>query len=114
MPYADNRIADYERCLLGAYIMGADIGEGITEAVFCMGSHRAAFVVIRELKAKGLSLDIMILVSELTKRGKLEEAGGAAYIAALTNTVPSTANAAFYEAEVLAAFQGRAAWKAAA
>jgi DNA-binding transcriptional ArsR family regulator len=97
-PFIDKQIVEYERCLLGSYIQGAPIGAGIAEAVFCTGAHKAAFAVIRELKAKGLDLDIMILVSELEKRGKLDEAGGAA---------------AFYEAEVLQACRWRAVWKAA-
>ena len=114
MPWVDSRIADYERCLLGAYIMGADIGEGIVETVFASGAHRAVFAVIRELKTKNLELDIVILISELTKRGLLDAAGGAATVAELTNTVPCTVNTPFYELEILAAFRGRAAWKAAA
>ncbi|MDR2742618.1 MAG: AAA family ATPase [Treponema sp.] len=112
MPYADHRIVEYERYLLGSYILGASIGEGITENVFLSGAHRTVFPVIRELKTQGLDLDIMILVSELEKRGLLDTAGGAASIAELTNGVVSTVNTAFYENEVLTAFKGRAAWKA--
>jgi replicative DNA helicase len=41
------------------------------------------------------------------------EEQGAAEVAALTNTVPSTANISFYENEVLTAYRGRAAWRAA-
>jgi replicative DNA helicase len=113
MPYADYQIAEYERCLLGAYIMGADIGDRINKDVFMSGAHKVIFQAIKDLKAKGAEADIIILVSELEKRKQLDAAGGAADVAALTNTVPSTANVSFYEAEILTAYRGRAAWRAA-
>jgi replicative DNA helicase len=114
MPYIDHRIAEYERCLLGAYIMGADIGARVNKDIFVSGAHKVIFQAVKDLKALGLEADLITLVSELEKRGQLDAAGGAAGVAALTNTVPSTANAAFYEAEVLTAYRGRDAWKAAA
>jgi replicative DNA helicase len=61
-----------------------------------------------------MEADIVTLVSELEKRKQLDAAGGAANVAALTNVICSTANMPFYETEVLAAYRGRAAWKAAA
>ena len=36
--------------------------------------------------------DTLALINELTKTGTLEEAGGAAYIASLTDLVPTAAN----------------------
>lgn len=112
-PFSDPRIAEYERQLLGAYIEGAPIGAGITENVFLSGAHRVVFPMIRELKTKGLDLDIAILVSELDKRGLLDTAGGPAHIASLTDGT-STVNAEFYESEVLTASRGRSIWKATA
>jgi hypothetical protein len=94
--------------------MGADIGARVNKDVFVSGAHKVIFQVIRDLKALGVEADLITLVSELEKRGELDAAGGAAGVAALTNTVPSTTNMAFYEAEVLAAYRGRAAWRAAA
>jgi hypothetical protein len=114
MPFADHRIAEYERCLLGAYIMGADIGTQVHRDVFVSGAHRVIFQAIKELKAQGVEADLITLVSELEKRKQLDAAGGYAEVAALTNTVPSTANMPFYESEVLTACRGRALWKAAA
>ncbi len=40
--------------------------------------------------------DTLSLINELTKTGKLEQAGGAAYIAALTDTVPTSSNIEYY------------------
>jgi hypothetical protein len=111
-PYTGSRVIEYERSLLGANLLGAPIGEGITEAVFLAAAHKIIFAAIRELKERGLAPDVQILAAALQGNGKLDEAGGAAYIAGLTSGA-CPVNAAFYEAEVLAAFQGRAVWKAA-
>ncbi len=45
--------------------------------------------------------DTLSLINELTKIGKLEEAGGAAYVAALTDTVPTSSNVEYYAKIVL-------------
>jgi DNA-binding transcriptional ArsR family regulator len=113
MPYADRRIAEYERCLLGAYILGADIGERVNRDIFVSEAHKVIFQAIKDLKAQGIEPDLIILKSELEKRKHLDAAGGIADVAALTNSIPSTANVSFYEAEVLTAYRGRAAWRAA-
>jgi replicative DNA helicase len=93
--------------------MGGGIGAGVTRDVFVSGAHKVIFQVIKDLKALGVDAGLITLVSELVKRKQLDAAGGAADVAALTNAVPSIANAGFYEAEVLTAYRGRAAWKAA-
>jgi hypothetical protein len=113
-PFADHTIAEYERCLLGAYIMGVDIGAGVTRDVFVSGAHKVIFQVIKDLKALGVEADLVTLLAELVKRKQLDAAGGPSNVAALTNTVPSTANMGFYETEVLTAYRGRAVWRAAA
>ncbi|MCL1929099.1 MAG: hypothetical protein FWG07_09960, partial [Treponema sp.] len=110
-PFSDSTTIDNEKQILGAYILGAPIGENITESVFCTTGHRTIFPVIKELKENGLALDLMILVSELTKQKKLDAAGGSAYIAELTS-VFSTVNTPHYEIEVLKAYKGRALWRA--
>jgi hypothetical protein len=112
-PFSDKQIAEYERLLLGSYILGASIGGDISENVFLSGAYKAVFPVIRKLKTQELELDIKILVSELQKYGLLDTAGGTASVAELTSGVISTVNAEFYENEVLTAFRGREAWKAA-
>jgi len=111
-PFTDKTIIDYEKQLLGAYILGAPIGEKITENVFYTSGHRAIFPVIRELKKNGVDLDILILVRELTKRKQLDAAGGASYVADLTTSVFSTANTPIYEEEILKAHRGRTLYRA--
>jgi hypothetical protein len=106
-PYADHLIAEYDRCLLGAYLLGADIGVQVSKDVFSSGAQKAVFQAVKDLKVWGAEADLVTLVSELEKHGRLDAA-------ALTNTVPSTANISFYENEGLTAYRGHAAWRAAA
>ena len=47
-----------------------------------------------------ISIDLMSLTQYMTKKGTLSEAGGAAYIASLTDSVPSSTNATYY-AEII-------------
>jgi hypothetical protein len=105
--------AEYERSVLGSYLMGAAPGPGMNAAVFADTKNRLAFIAIKNLLAAGVKPDIITLTDALRKPGHLEEAGGAAYIAALTNTVPTTANLAFYEARVLEGYRARRQWEAA-
>jgi len=110
--YNSKHIAEYERLLLGLYISGATIGEGITGPAFSTTGHRTIFSIIRELKNIGLDLNIKILIAELEKKGKLDEAGGPAYITGLTDGAVSTANVDFYETEILTAHRWRNVRKA--
>ncbi len=45
--------------------------------------------------------DTLTVINELTKEGNLEKAGGAAYLASLTDTVPTSANVQYYAQIVL-------------
>jgi len=112
VPFKDeSRVSEYERSLLGQYLMGAPINDSINEQVFLTKGHKVIFPIIQELKTRGLDLNIMVLVTELEKRGKLEEAGGAACIAQITNSNSSIANVSYYEMEVLTAHRERCLWQ---
>ena len=52
-----------------------------------------AMVSLFSQNARG---DVLTLINELTKTNKLQEAGGAAYITALSDTVPTSANIEYY------------------
>jgi hypothetical protein len=111
-PYTSNDTREKEKALLGAYIMGAVIGEGITENVFMNNAHKTIFSVIREIKENNLDLDLLILVNELRKQNKLDTVGGAGYVATLTDTICSAANTSYYEGEVLREHKGRSLLRA--
>ena len=106
LPFNGQIIDEYEKNLLGSYMLGADIGAGLTASVFSSKKHQVIFQAVSGLKAKNLHLDTMILYNELQKQGKVAEAGGAAYIANLASGT-SAHNMPFYEAEVTEACRGR-------
>jgi len=57
-----------------------------------------AMITLFGLSVKG---DTLTVINELTKEGNLEKAGGAAYLASLTDTVPTSANVQYYAQIVL-------------
>jgi len=56
--------------------------------------------VILKLYDKNVEADILTVTRELKQEGKLDEVGGTAYIASLTNIVPSSANIEYYSQTV--------------
>jgi hypothetical protein len=84
-----------ERALLGSVLSGAEIPGDVTAGMFSSGGHRTIFKALQELKPQ-CSPDIRILVHHLTNTGKLDEAGGPAYIADLTSIVPGPSNVRYY------------------
>jgi hypothetical protein len=98
---------NYEKELLGSYLIGAKIGSGVTDSVFSTTANKTVFHAIKDLKARGVDVDIVILVKELKKHGELDAAGGAAYVADLTTGIISDTNTNFYESEVIEAYRKR-------
>ena len=52
---------------------------------FYRDAHRAIFQAVLELYAERGPADLITLLDELQRRGRLEEVGGAAYISSLVN-----------------------------
>ena len=63
--------------------------------------NQVIFEGLLSLFKQNIHGDILALINELTKLGKLEQAGGAAYISSLTDTVPSSANIEYYAKVVM-------------
>ncbi|MDR0374579.1 MAG: replicative DNA helicase [Treponema sp.] len=89
-----------EQATLGAALLDA---EAIAVAIqylrpddFYSNANKAIYEAVLGLFNKGVKADILTITSELKQNGKLEEAGGAAYVASLTNVVPTSANAEYY------------------
>ncbi|MDR2575207.1 MAG: replicative DNA helicase, partial [Treponema sp.] len=59
------------------------------------------FETICALDDHNLTPDIQTVIQDLKQNGKLDEAGGAAYVASLTSVVPSSANIEYYIQSVL-------------
>ncbi|MGH9358762.1 MAG: replicative DNA helicase [Candidatus Acidiferrales bacterium] len=81
-----------ERALLGSILLdnsALNIAlEALQAADFYSEAHRMTFQKIIELSEKSRPAEIVTLAEELEKSGLLEKAGGAAYLASLTDALP--------------------------
>lgn len=91
-----------ERALLGSVLIdnsALNVAlETLTRDDFFSDSHRLTFEKMVAISERNRTIDIVTLAEELSKDGLLEKAGGAAYLAALSDGVPlgSTASIAEY------------------
>lgn len=69
---------------------------------FFRSEHRTIYEALIKLYVDNKPIDAISLRTELKERGKLEEIGGVEYITRILQSVPSSANAAYY-AEVVRA-----------
>ena len=63
---------------------------------FYRSAHQKIFSAITELFYRNEPIDLVTLTNILREQGKLEEIGGAAYLASLVDTVPLAVNAQHY------------------
>ncbi|MGC8493292.1 MAG: replicative DNA helicase [Syntrophobacteraceae bacterium] len=63
---------------------------------FYKESHRVIFTAIQDLFERNEPIDILTVTNLLDQRKQLEGVGGASYIAALTDTMPTAANVGAY------------------
>jgi replicative DNA helicase len=89
-----------ERAALGSLLLDADAVAAVIQYLrpgdFYSNANNRVFEAILSLDAKGLRADIQTVIQELKQLGKLDEAGGHAYVASLTNVVPTSANIEYY------------------
>lgn len=91
---------DAERSVLGALLLDEDaivrVVEVLTPAYFYNSHHGKIYEAILSLFEKRESLDMVTVTNELEKQGLLGEIGGAAYLADLVGSVPTSAHVAHY------------------
>ncbi|MBE6032721.1 MAG: replicative DNA helicase [Clostridiales bacterium] len=91
---------DAEKSVLGAVLLDKDALSDVLEILqpedFYNEMHQEIYRTIKELYRKSSPVDILTVSDELKKRKSLEMVGGRAYIALLSTSVPSTANAVQY------------------
>ena len=84
---------DAERSLLGSLLIDPDaimkIGSAIQPDDFYREQHRAIYEAVASLAARGERADFITVCDELTRRGRLDDAGGEAYVSELIATVPT-------------------------
>ena len=78
-----------------------DALERLTPDDFYRTAHRKIFKTIRDLVAKKQPIDLPSLTSALRDRGELEQVGGAAYLAKLTDEVPLPVSIPHYAEKLL-------------
>jgi replicative DNA helicase len=91
---------DAEKSVLGAILIHNDAFNHAAELIdsrdFFRDAHRRIFDKMVALSERGSAIDFITLKEELTRAGELEEIGGPAYIAALADGVPRSANVEYY------------------
>jgi replicative DNA helicase len=95
---------DAEKSVLGALLLNpmawAVVSGVIKPDDFFRQAHRLIFEAMVELRAVGTAIDLITLKEQLSMRGVLEEVGGPAYVAKMTDGVPRTTNVQHYAAIV--------------
>ena len=96
---------DAEQAVLGALLLewGAmsDVVTMLKADRFYSFQNQMIFEAMLSLFKQNVHGDTLTIINELTKLGKIEQAGGTAYIASLTDTVPTAANVGYYVGIVL-------------
>ena len=91
---------DAEQCVLGSILIedGAllKVIEILNPDDFYKESHGIIYSTMVDLFEKNEPQDLITVHNELAKNGKLETAGGALYLAELTETVPVASNIDYY------------------
>ncbi len=91
---------DLEQAVLGAIMLEKNALDNaidsITAASFYDPKHYYIFKAIIELFGSSNPVDLLTVINKLKKDGELELAGGAVYIAQLTNRVASAAHVEYY------------------
>jgi replicative DNA helicase len=85
-----------EQSVLGAVLLDNTALDRAIEIImlddFYRESHRRIFNAMIALSDTGEAIDVITLSDMLKKRGELDKAGGASYVAGLANAIPNAAN----------------------
>ena len=91
---------DAEMAVLGSMLLDEDAISVATESLdknyFYKNTHRKIFEAILDLYNANKAVDLITLTDALKKNGDIEEVGGASFLTALANSVPTAANIAHY------------------
>lgn len=93
-----------ERAVLGSILVHSDAYDAaadiLDEADFFRDAHRRIFRAMGNLADARREIDWLTLKEELSRRGDLEDVGGASYVMSLTDGIPRSANIEHYAAIV--------------
>lgn len=101
-----------EQSVLGGLFVSpvafSDVAALVTESDFFEASHRVIFATLAALVAQKREIDLVVVLDALEGQGRLDAAGGMAYLATLARDTPSAANVLAYAAIVRNHAQRRA------
>ena len=91
---------DAEAAVLGAILLSRETLDIILPVLkpqdFYKQANRLIYETVIVMQGEGVQVDVLTLANALQKENKLEAAGGAVYLAQLSQSVPSAANAEYY------------------
>ena len=89
-----------EKSVLGAILIDNPSFNQAAEVIdahdFFRDAHRRIFEKMIALSDRSQPIDLVTLKDELVRTGELDEVGGPAYVASLTDGVPRSANVEYY------------------
>jgi hypothetical protein len=89
-----------ERAVLGGMLLSeratAEVIEILEGPEFCRLPHEKIYRTIVSMAVRGDQVDPVTVTAELTKLGEINKVGGAPYLHALVQEVPSASNAEYY------------------
>ena len=89
-----------ERSVLGAMLRSHEAAllalETLQPGDFYDPANREIYAAMQAITVSGQPIDLVTLDEELSRRGKLDAVGGAAYLVELSRSVPSAVNARAY------------------
>ncbi len=89
-----------EQSVLGSLLIDRDaiikVAQFLKPEDFYREAHRIIYAAALDLFERKEPTDFVTLSDELRRRGKLDEVGGAAYLTALINTVPTAVHVEYY------------------
>ncbi len=89
-----------EQATLGAMLLDWDsVGDVVAylrASNFYDPRNQIIYTAMMSLFTQGVKGDMLTIIDDLTKSGKLEQAGGISYVSSLTNLVPTSANVDYY------------------
>ena len=93
-----------EQAVLGGLFVSPirfpDVAELVKAADFADPRHQVLFATLGELTRTGRVIDLVVVLDALEGQGRLEQAGGMAYVVTLARDTPSAANVRAYAAVV--------------
>jgi replicative DNA helicase len=91
---------DAEKAVIASILIDTEVINNIIGVIlpehFYDPRHEILFDFIIKIHAKGRPVDLITLTSELNKKNKLRQAGGAEYLSEIVSSIPTSSNAEEY------------------